>query len=140
MLQYTLRVVLFARSNVRPRAFPFDPIERYASVAEQGHGGGLFGHALIPRGFLAHSLSLTSFRTMTLDQSDPSMSPTSSMSRTTMAPERFALVKMVPVRLHCPMLALVRSAPVKSASVRAEDVTPARLLLVKLARLREPLV
>ena len=60
----------------------------------------------------------------------------------TMAPERFALVKMVPVRLHCPMLALVRSAPVKFASLRSapNNVTPARLLLVKLARLREPLV
>ena len=98
---------------------------------------------LMPCGFLAHILSLTSFLTMTSVQSEPSMSPRSSMlAPLTMAPERLASLKIVPVRLHCPRLALVRSAPVKSASVRSapKRVTPARLLPLNLARLSEPLV
>ena len=51
-------------------------------------------------------------------------------------------VKMVPVRLHCPMFAFVRSAPVKLASVRSapKSVTPVRLEPEKLARFRLPFV
>ena len=99
--------------------------------------------ALIPLGLLAHILSLTSFLTMTSVQSEPSMSPRSSMlAPETMAPERLASLKMVPVRLHCPMFALDRSAPVKSAPLRSapKRVTPARLLFMNFARLSEPLV
>ena len=99
--------------------------------------------AFTPLGCLAQSLSLTSLRTMTSVQSLPSMAPTSSMfAPETIAPLRFASVKTVPVRLHCPMFAFVRSAPVKFASVRSapKSVTPERLAPEKLARFREPLV
>ena len=69
--------------------------------------------------------------------------PTVSMlAPDTIAPERLALVNIVPLKLHCPMLAFVKSAPVKSASVKSapNSVTPARLLPTNFARFTLPLV